>query len=76
MSIDDTKEEELPEGYHVTDGADEVDEVDAIDPVEELEETNEDQFDKAFGKEDPLFPEGDEDAKEMFDIFAQQYDER
>ena len=76
--MDETKEEELPEGFRVTDGTDDtdaVDVVDAVDPIDETEEPAEDQFDIAFGKSNPLFPEGDEEAKEFLDMFAQKYEE-
>lgn len=56
--------------------------VDIGQDVEEAEEDtyetdpNEEMYSKAFPKEeDSLFAQ-DDDAKEIFDIFAQEYDER
>lgn len=51
---------------------------DVEEPEEDAYETdpNEEMYSKAFPKEeDSLFAQ-DDDAKEIFDIFAQEYDER
>jgi|GEM_PF-7097340 len=76
--MDDISEEELPEGFRVTEGPDDIEPVEDEVLVEDTYTTdpNTALFDNAFGTGQTVFPEGDEDAKEFLDIFSQQYEDR
>ena len=78
--MDDMNEEELPEGFHATDGTDDIepveDEVVADDTY--TTDPNTALFETAFGGGQTVFPEGEEDAAEFLAVIseAHEYEDR
>jgi hypothetical protein len=75
--MDDT-EEELPAGFHVTDGTDDVEAVEAVEDEVLPEDTyatdpNTALFDTAFGGGQTVFPEGEDGAEEFLAVISEAH---
>lgn len=76
-----SEEDELPEGFHTTDGTEDIEPVEVVEDEELADDdtnSNTALFENAFGTGQTVFGEGEEDAKEFLDIFteAKEYEDR